>query len=420
MTRRLLVLATALAALLLLPGPAARAEAAPEGGGAITGVVQVENGDTHACARLTTGRAMCWGTGDANRLGFNGISDSDRAGFVQGVGDVGRLTQVAQLSLGADHSCARLTTGQARCWGENQNRQLGTGDQQDGGPFVVENRTGGPMTGITAIAAGANHTCAIVAGGQVRCFGSNVNGQLGDGSIQPRTRAVTVLDVNGSTPLTGATQISAGSNYTCVRLNTGQARCWGNNTAGQLGRGNNDSRNRPVVVKNGTGTGPLTGVTQLSTGSATTCARMSDNTARCWGGDVDGILGNAGAENASVLPVRVRAVSGAGFLTGVKNISVGSFHACATVTGNQLRCWGDGNDSQLGTGNVSDRTRPAVVRNVADTGALLGATQVSSGENFTCARLNNGQARCWGEDTDGQLGNGAGGTSDTPVVVLTL
>ena len=420
MTRRLLLLATALTALLVLPGPVARADATPEGGGAITGVVQVENGDTHACARLTTGRAMCWGTGDANRLGFNGISDSNRAGFVQGVGDTGQLTQVAQLSLCAEHSCARLTTGQARCWGENQSRQLGTGDQQDGGPFVVENRTGGPMTGITAIAAGANHTCAIVAGGQVRCFGSNVNGQLGDGSIQPRTRAVTVLDVNGSTPLTGVTQITAGSNYTCARLNTGQARCWGNNTSGQLGRGNNDSRNRPVVVRNGNGSGPLTGVTQLSAGASTTCARMNDNSARCWGSDFNGALGDGGTDSSSVLPVRVLSVSGGGFLAGVKNISVGTFHTCAAVSGNQLRCWGDGNDSQLGTGDVSDRGRPAVVRNVADTGALLGATQVSAGEDFTCTRLNNGQARCFGQDTDGQLGSGGGGTSDTPVVVLTL
>ena len=420
MTRRLLLLATALTALLVLPAPVARAEAEPEGGGPITDVVQVENGDTHACARLTNGRAMCWGTGDANRLGFNGISDSSRAGFVEGVGDTGQLTQVAQLSLGAAHSCARLTTGQARCWGENQNRQLGTGDQQDGGPFVVENRTGGPMTGITAIAAGANHTCAIVAGGQVRCFGSNVNGQLGDGSIQPRTRAVTVLDVNGSTPLTGATQITAGSNYTCVRLNTGQARCWGSNTSGQLGRGNNDSRNRPVIVKNAAGTGPLTGVTQLSAGASTTCARMSDDSARCWGHDFNGLLGDGGVDDNTVLPVRVLAVSGGGFLGGVKNINVGSFHACATVSGNQLRCWGDGNDSQLGTGDVSDRNRPAVVRNVADTGALLGATQVSAGQDFTCARLNNGQVRCFGEDSDGQLGSGGGGTSDTPVVVLTL
>ena len=420
MTRRLLVLATALTALLVLPGPAARAEAVPEGSDPITGVVQVENGDTHACARLTTGRAMCWGTGDENRLGFNGISDSNRAGFVQGVGDVGQLTQIAQLSLGAAHSCARLTTGQARCWGENQNRQLGTGDQNDGGPFVVENRTGGALTGVTAIAAGANHTCAIVAGGQVRCFGSNVNGQLGDGSLQPRTRPVIVLDVNGSGALTGATQISAGNNYTCVRLNTGQARCWGNNTSGQLGRGNVDSRNRPVVVKNANGTAPLTGVTQVSAGASTTCARMSDNSARCWGSDFNGVLGNGGVDDSTDLPVRVLAVSGGGFLAGVKNISVGGAHVCATVSGNQLRCWGDGNDSQLGTGDVSDRNRPAVVRNVADTGALLGATQVSAGEDFSCARLNNGQARCFGQDTDGSLGSGGGGASNTPVAVLTV
>jgi alpha-tubulin suppressor-like RCC1 family protein len=419
MNRRLLLVLTALALAAGLIASPASGQGAPEGlSGPLNDVAQVDLGFAHACARLTSGKVMCWGEGGAGRNGDGSISDNPAADLVDNVAGTGDLVGVTQISVGADFACARLNNGQARCWGENEDRQLGTGDQQDGGPQIVENRTGtGPLIDVVQLAAGASHTCALIEGGNVRCWGDNDDGQLGDGTDTDRARPTLVLAVNGPGALSGVTQISAGTNFTCARLDIGELRCWGANGQGQLGRGNFTPRSRPTVFKNLDNTGPLTGVTQVAAGGGTTCARLTTGQARCAGSGSSGALGQGVFAN-STLPVRVRTVVGPGSLTNVLSLGAGRFLNCAVVGGGQARCWGDGDDGGLGEGATGDRNRPVAVRNVADSGPLLGVTQIAGGDRFSCARLNTGGVRCFGDDLDGRLGNGAGGSSTTPVVVV--
>jgi alpha-tubulin suppressor-like RCC1 family protein len=201
----------------------------------------------------------------------------------------------------------------------------------------------------------------------------------------------------------------------CARLRTGQARCWGDNFWGQLGDGTENGSLRPVVVENASGTGPLMAVRRISLGTSHGCALRTDGTARCWG-DNNGKLGN-GAEALSFRPVGVVNPSATGLLTGIEEIHAADTHTCARLANRQVRCWGSNAQGQLGVGVISStpRVRPAAVRNENDSGVLRDVTQLHTGDTHACVRLATGQARCWGDNAFGKLGNAE--TVDFPLPV---
>ena len=141
----------------------------------------------------------------------------------------------------------------------------------------------GPLTGVTAITAGYSHTCARLDDGTAACWGWNEYGQLGDGTTTDRSLPVAVRNPGNTGPLTGVTAISAGREHTCARLANGTAACWGANLYRALGDGTTTDRSLPVAVRNPGNTGPLTGVTAISAGGEHTCARLDGGTAACWG-----------------------------------------------------------------------------------------------------------------------------------------
>jgi alpha-tubulin suppressor-like RCC1 family protein len=219
-------------------------------------------------------------------------------------------------------------------------------------------------------------------------------------------------------PLTGITQLSTGGSHTCARLTSTQARCWGLGTSGQVGDDHGSNRSFPTPVLNGAGVAPLADVSQVSAGGNTSCARLTNGQARCWGEGNQGQIGN-NDDVDRFRPAPVRAPAGSDVLRQVTQLAVSTTHVCARLSNGQVRCWGDGGQGALGNPNFSDdpTLRPVVVRNGNDTGALTGVAEVSAGANFGCARLSSGQARCWGTDIAQQLGNGAGGGSEVPVPV---
>jgi alpha-tubulin suppressor-like RCC1 family protein len=396
----------------------ARADAAP-----LTGATNLDGLTGTTCVATGTGEARCWGEGSNGQLGNGNNADAGVAVPVSDIDQVGPLTGVKQVTAGTNHACAVLQTGRAVCWGDDGNGQLGNGagDQDSATPRFVRNAADtGPLSGVAQISAGASFTCARMTSGQARCWGTDQSGQLGDAGPfafeeqLPRTVAAST----GGGVLTGITQLTTGAFHACVRLNSGQARCWGQNSEGQLGNGGFANSNGPTVVKNIPGVSFLPKVTQVSAGGNTTCARLANSQARCWGAGEDGQLGNAEAVDHP-RPVVVRAPSGTGGLVNVTQIAVGADHTCFRISNGQARCTGEGVQGQLGNPNFGDQvTRPVVVRNGTDTGPLVGVAQVSVGTQFGCARLTSGQARCWGTDTFHGLGNGPDGSSDVPVAVL--
>ena len=237
--------------------------------------------------------------------------------------------------------------------------------------------------------------------GTAACWGDNTYGQLGTGNTLPASTPVLVKNAAGSGALTGIVQIAAGKYHTCARISNGSISCWGHNGYYELGTGNNAPHLLPVLVRNGNNSGVLTGTVNIAISQYHSCAVHSDGSARCWGLNQFGILGD-GTQKPRALPVRIRAVTGTGFLVNVSQVSAAPQHTCALLKNKTLDCWGFNGVAELGDGTTVTRLRPVVVKNAAGKAPLANVLQVSAGGgsngDHTCVRLANSTALCWGSN----------------------
>jgi alpha-tubulin suppressor-like RCC1 family protein len=263
------------------------------------------------------------------------------------------------------------------------------------------------LSDVQSVDAGVQHSCAVLTSTQVQCWGDGSYGKLGNGTYQTSMVPDTVLAVVGPGPLSGVSQVRGGRDHTCALLTNGQVRCWGANALGQLGADlSSSSYNRPQVVLNSAGTGPLQSAIAIDVGGDTSCAVLASRQLRCWGNNGSGNVGDGTGTHRS-RPTVVSNVAGTGPLTGVAEVSVGNAATCARLLSGQARCWGPNGAGQLGDGTRTMRRRPRVVR-TAGGQPLAGVSQISVGELLTCARLTSGQVRCWGRNAGGGgLGNGS-------------
>jgi alpha-tubulin suppressor-like RCC1 family protein len=301
------------------------------------------------------------------------------------------LAGIRSLSAGVDETCAVLFNTTARCWGYNNYGQLGDGTKTNRSlPVVVLNAPGtGPLQTVVQISVGDSHACALMKDGSARCWGHG--GELGDGTGTTRSRPVTVLNAAGTGRLLRITQISAGGGQTCARIADGTARCWGIN--GSMGNGRRTSR-LPAAVLNPDGTRLQRNITQISVGKRHACVRIIDGTARCWGVNASGQLGD-GTRTDHFLPVKVLNVAGSA-QAGITRIVATHRHTCAQVTDGTARCWGSNGYGELGDGTTTDRLRPVRVMNGLGTGPLWAIAEITLGGSHSCARIKDGTARCWG------------------------
>ncbi|MGA9761553.1 MAG: hypothetical protein WBQ14_03940 [Gaiellaceae bacterium] len=310
-----------------------------------------------------------------------------------------------QISAGGFQTCALRSDGTVECWGSDSSGQLGNGNPltNSSTPVIVSG-----LTNVTQIAAGKYHTCALRNDGTVWCWGENVYGQLGNSST---TDSSTPVEVQ----LTGVTEIDADGQFTCALINDGTVRCWGHDQAGQLGIGstNNNANRTPQTVVSVGGHGTLGNVTHITVGANHACALISGGTVDCWGLDDHGQLGNGGAipGTNSASPVQVKGPGGAGYLTGVTEISGGRLHNCALLSDHTVWCWGDNDNGELGDGTKTSRSVPVQVEDIT-------ATSISAGEYHSCALLQDGTAQCWGAAAFGQIGDGTTADTSTPVTVI--
>ena len=363
-------------------------ELSPVAVSGLSGVTQIDAGSSHSCVVVAGGEVRCWGHNHQGQLG-NGVT----TGRFPTPLAVSGLSGVTQVAAGIFHTCAVLAGGEARCWGAGLFGQLGNGGfDSSASPVAVSG-----LSGVTQVAAGFTHTCALVAGGEVRCWGGNSFGQLGSGSFGDASSVPVAV-----TGLSGVTQIAATDNHTCAIVASGEVRCWGDNGSGQLGNGDYNSSATPVAVSG------LSGVTQISAGDNHTCAVVAGGDVRCWGENGSGQLGNGSTTGKFPTPV---AVSG---LSGAVQVGAGNSHTCAVLAGGEVRCWGAGSSGQLGNGGFGNIRTPVVVS------GLSGVTQIAVGASYTCAVAADVQVRCWGANWAGQLGNGTTAPSSTPVAVSGL
>ena len=350
----------------------------------------ISAGYANTCALTAAGQAYCWGVYDrACNLYGCGFNYDIRPFIVDG------LAGVTQISAGQYFNCARTQAGAVKCWGDNYHGQLGDLGTENPDPFLLID-IAGLGSGVAEVSAGYRHACARMSNGSLRCWGENGNGVLGDGSGEDAFPPVTVAGA------ADYLSVQAGGSLSCGRTNAAQARCWGGNTFGQLGDGEPWIRPLPVDVPG------LPGLTAVASRAMHSCVLTEAGALRCWGSNQYGQLGN-GSLVDSATPVAVSGLS-----SGVSAISVGRWHSCAVVNG-AARCWGRNHRGQLGDGSQTDRSAPVAVSGLAG-----GVAEIAAGSEHSCARTSAGAARCWGANSDAQLGNGNLTSSTVPVNVFGL
>ena len=210
-----------------------------------------------------------------------------------------------------------------------------------------------------------------------------------------------------------AKQSSAGFYHSCAIVLNDKAYCWGSNNNGQLGNGSTTSSRVPVAVNM---SGVLAGKTikQISVEFSTNCVVASDNKVYCWGGNNNGQLGNGSTANSRV-PV---AVNMSGVLAGktIKQISAGGDHSCVIASDDKLYCWGFNSNGELGNNSSVSSSVPVAVNT---DGVLAGKVikQMSAGFSNTCAVDSGYGIYCWGYNSNGQLGNNSTNNSRVPTYV---
>ena len=350
----------------------------------------VAAGYQHTCALLTSKEIRCWGSNERGQLGDDTGVDSFLPVRVRVSG-----SDIRAVVAGGRQACALLAGGTMRCWGRNDDGQLGDGTQYTDRwmPVAVLG-----LTGVRSMAAGGRHTCALLTNGRIQCWGANEDGQLGDNTrIHPRLRPVDVVGLG-----TSVRAVAAGIWHTCALLNNGSVRCWGDNAAGQLGDGTRVDRRRPYFNVHGLDRD----VRMVALGELHTCALLTNGTVRCWGLNRYGQLGD-GTTTDRLTPVQVRGLS------GVTAIAAGAYHTCALLNNGVVRCWGDNANGQLGDRTTTNRLRPVAVSGLGGVSTIVTA----AGASHSCALLVRGGVRCWGDNDHGQLGDGTIIDRRTPVPV---
>jgi alpha-tubulin suppressor-like RCC1 family protein len=252
----------------------------------ITNAAQLASGSNFSCVRTAAGAVWCWGQNTQGQLGNGSTTDQHQPVAVSGLG-----SGVAHIGLGLNHACAVLGDGAVRCWGLNANGQVGDGSLINRTAPVAVNDGFGVYAKVWG---GEVHSCGLTTAGQVKCWGANALGQLGDTST---TQRPSPAGVEGLTE--GVTQLAVGYQHACA-LRGSELRCWGSNNHGQLGDNTLTNRLQPVLASNVSGS-----ILGLYAGQQATCARFADNATRCWGYSLLGQLGNGGVQTRSLVPERV-------------------------------------------------------------------------------------------------------------------
>ncbi len=379
----------------------------------------VGSGNSRVCAVLS-GEAYCWGNNNAGQLGDGTYNDSLTPVKVRQAPGVLLNKKLTAIATGDWHNCV-ISDGEVYCWGWNDDGQLGNGSTTNTNVPVKVVQDPGMLAGktVTQIGTGEDNTCAI-AGGEVYCWGWNGRGQLGDGTNTNRTRPV---KIGGLLAGKTVTAISSGAfAWHMCAIADGEAYCWGENNKGQLGNGTNTNSNVPVQVTRDVGM--LAGKTitaisaegELFSVRGVSCA-IALGEAYCWGWNGAGQLGNGTTTDSSV-PRKVN--QDIGMLAGktAQQIGTGIEHTC-TLASDEVYCWGNNSQGEIGNGTNNNSLLPVKV--LQEPGLMGGktVTKIVAGGYRACAVANN-TTYCWGNNSDGQLGNGTTIDSNKPVESLYL
>ncbi|MCP4752908.1 MAG: hypothetical protein GY866_18635, partial [Proteobacteria bacterium] len=391
---------------------------------------KIAAGNHHACAILNTDLAKCWGYNKDGALGlgdtqYRGENASEMGNDLPII-DLGTDTTTDKIASGENFNCAIVNNAMVKCWGANGYGRLGQGNTKAYGDNSNEMGDDLPSVDLgtgrsaTDISTGDGHACAILDNGNVKCWGHNGPGELGQNDTASRGDAPGEMGeslnaVNLGTSRT-AIAITTGKMFTCALLDNEKAKCWGNNQYGTLGNGDDTAQ--------GDDAGEMENLQEIDVGSGRSvkkitskgthvCVLLDNDTVKCWGANNYGQLGigdsshrgNESDEMGDYLPAVDLGTGGT-----VIAVSAGADHTCALLDNGAVKCWGYNEYGQLGLGDTKDRGDNAQLMGnnlpSVDLGTDRTAEELALGEDHTCALLDNGAIKCWGRNDYGQLGLG--------------
>lgn len=398
---------------------------------------KIAAGEFHTCVVIgDTNEVKCWGrrylgaTGDQKHLIGDELSDmGDNLASVKLPPDL--TAEPTSISTNHSSGCAIFTDGLTRCWGYSGHGQNGNNNTSNGliygttesyivpVPIDISN----PIIELARKAQGELHYCGIYQDGTLKCWGYNGYGQLGQNDSIHYGSNLTTASIYNAAPISlgqAVTKVETGGHHTCAILLDGNVKCWGYNNYGQLGLQHTTSM--------GTAANPMAGVTaldfasnitDLALGQEFTCALTAAGGVKCWGRSYGGSLGRGNSDTygdgAGEDPTLLADIPLGTGRTATK-IDAGYYHICALLDNGGMKCWGYNQYGQLG--QEDNAHRGDAVNELGDNllpinlGTGRTAVDIYVGGHSTCAKLDNGDVKCWGRNYYGNLGLGVSKTVD--------
>jgi alpha-tubulin suppressor-like RCC1 family protein len=359
---------------------------------------EISSGSNHVCAITDQKQIYCWGQNVWSQLGTSEYLDNLVPRLVYQISDA------TSIASGEMHTCAIVFAGQVKCWGNNSKGQIGDGIRKFSLrelPVFVH-----AVSGAKKVALGSEHTCALIQDGSVKCWGSNVSGQLGDGT---KSDSILPIDVKSQFKFV---DLAAGSNHTCAIDELGDVYCWGENSNGQLGNGSKIAKSLPSLTLG------ISKASNLTARFNSTCATDSNSQGNCWGEGTNGQLGNQDVVDKSiptkVVDLYLGSTTNSNYYpaNSVKEVQAGISTSCVLSKLSTLHCWGSQSGSKIAGS-------PYYVGVIESSGNAWSVEKFSVGESFYCFIRKGGFIYCSGLNSDGQFGIGSKqNTSTTGLVPL--
>ena len=385
---------------------------------------QIDTLDAHSCMRTDDegGVMRCWGRNDHGQIGDGSLIDALEPTVVPFFDEMGIATQ--HIAVGANHTCMISSEGELYCWGDNRSGQVAPSSVQT---TIKDPARIAPERRFVSVSAGDTHTCAITIDGELLCWGTGSQGQLGLGLMEKANEPTRVSEFRFF-------RVDAGPTHTCAVSFDKRLFCWGDDSFGKLGNGAAEGTGQPdeIAVESSDGAGNVR-FEHVIVGEVATCAIPAFTTGGapselyCWGRGELFENGLVDPNNMMSFEPRTspEVVSWPSFGTAspdsLKSASLGSRHGCV-LAADSLYCWGLGDYGQLGRGDFTSGSidgnneiatpRPALLLDMAGEPGVLTTVKfraVAAGELHTCALADNDSLACWGYAGNGRLGNGETG-----------
>lgn len=371
--------------------------------------VDVCAGEIHSCAIKSDGMIYCWGNNSQGQLGTGEYSNKSTPYpvNVRNLLDEDLFLSFKKVSCGSQHTCAMNQKNDVYCWGSNLNGRLGINSDEEklNLPKKIDTKELTDNEYFKDITTGLSHTCGVTNFGNIYCWGDNSDGQLGRGNTDSGF-SYPVKTSDPSFDNLFFKQVVTQNNHNCALDGEGHAYCWGKNSNNQTGT------DTPGFQLTANKVEPSEIFVELSLGGIFSCGITNSKDVKCWGQQVSGTFGNTSVTDDNYTTPKIWDTSS---LASKKAVSITSGYAytCTIVDGGEVFCWGAGGSDQQGDGDSTDNLTPTQV--------VLGQSgnfkKISSNTSHTCGINLNGELYCWGDNSFNQLGDGTSNDSNVPVKV---